>query len=62
MSDPNHHEEMEEHYKAGFEKQITELHQAVFSWFCDNGYAPPMYSEIDDLLNRIKPTPENPHG
>lgn len=27
--------------------------QAVFDWFCDNGYAPPVHSEIVDLLMRL---------
>jgi hypothetical protein len=27
---------------------------AVFSWFCDNGYAAPVESEISDLLERIE--------
>lgn len=27
---------------------------AVFTWFCDNGYAPPLESEISDLLDRIE--------
>lgn len=35
-------------------KRIKYQQSAVFNWFCNNGYVPPVNSEINDLINEVE--------
>lgn len=36
------------------DKRLKSQKAAVFNWFCNNGYVPPVQSEINDLIWEVE--------